>query len=130
MKKTINDCKIIALPSFRDNRGILTPLEFDEEFKRCFWITRAQDAERGNHAHRQCCHFMIALSGNVIVSVDDGTNKKDFMLNTPTEGLYVPPMIWDIEKFYNNAALLVFASELYDNDDYIRDYQEYVSLNV
>jgi len=75
---------------------------------------------RGEHAHRQCHQFLICAYGQCSVTVDDGTTRLEVVLDKPSMGIYVPPMIWGRQWQYSaDAALLVFASELYDPDDYI-----------
>jgi len=83
---------------------------------------------RGEHAHRKCHQFMTCPHGGCFVTVDDGCNRQEIWLNHPAMAIYVPPMIWTVE--YNHtrdSVLLVFASEPYDADDYIRDYSEFRS---
>jgi hypothetical protein len=129
MYRKIAHCNLITLPLFIDGRGDLTAFNLDN-YKRSFWLTGApNDCTRGNHAHRQCDHLMICLTGSVTVTVNDGLNKKDFFLDSPNVALFVPSMIWDSETFYNKAVLLVFASETYSDRDYIRDFDEYKRLN-
>jgi hypothetical protein len=72
----------------------------------------------------------VAVSGHVIVKVDDGVNQNEFLLNNPSVALYVPPMIWDSETFINDAILLVFASDGYSENDYIRDYEVFKRLRA
>ena len=82
---------------------------------------------RGEHAHRQCKQLLSCLRGSVTVLVDDGANRQEFLLETPEVAVYVPPMVWCVQYQYtNDAILLVLASELYDPDDYIRDYDEFL----
>jgi hypothetical protein len=82
---------------------------------------------RGEHAHRRCHQFLIAARGSLAVVVDDGTAREEIPLEAPTVGLYVPPMVWAVQyKYSPDALLLVFASDAYDPDDYIRDYDEFL----
>ena len=128
MQANINHCNIITLPIFTDNRGNLTAIGLDDSV-RAFWVTSVpNDTKRGDHAHRQCDHWLVCLSGKVIVNVNDGTNQREFTLDNPNMVLFVPAMIWDFEIFYDNAVLLVFANQPYNNTDYIRDYEEYKRL--
>jgi UDP-2-acetamido-3-amino-2,3-dideoxy-glucuronate N-acetyltransferase len=127
---TVRDCHFITWPVFADNRGALTAIGLDDAI-RAFWVTGAADnAIRGNHAHRQCKHWLICLSGKVIVNANDGTNQREFILDKPNVALFIPAMIWDFETFYDNAVLLVFASRPYNENDYIRDYEEYHRLQA
>jgi hypothetical protein len=82
---------------------------------------------RGEHAHRICKQFLVCLQGSVSVVVDDGSNRQEFLLDSPEIGLYLPPMVWGIQyKYSADAALLVLASELYSANDYIRDYDVFL----
>lgn len=123
---TIDDCKLVQLPYFVDIRGKLTICE--RSFRRAFWVTNPT-GKRGNHAHKTCQHLLICLSGDCIVSVDDGTNKRDFVLNQSHIGLFVPAGIWDSEHSFGvGTVLLVLASHKYNEMDYIRDYQEFLRI--
>ena len=84
---------------------------------------------RGEHAHRRCHQFLICVHGSVRVLADNGSVREEFTLNSPSTGLHLPPMIWGTQYRYSaDAVLLVFASERYDSDEYIRDYGEFLSL--
>jgi UDP-2-acetamido-3-amino-2,3-dideoxy-glucuronate N-acetyltransferase len=84
---------------------------------------------RGEHAHRVCEQFLLCLSGEVSCLVENGNTRQEFRLNQPGIGLYMPAMTWGTQYNYSSdARLLVFASHEYDPDDYIRDYDEYLTL--
>jgi dTDP-4-dehydrorhamnose 3,5-epimerase-like enzyme len=84
---------------------------------------------RGEHAHRSCHQFLVCLRGSVTVVVDDGTSAEQIELREPDMGLYVPPMVWAVQfRYAPDALLAVFASDHYDAADYIRDYDEFLSL--
>jgi acetyltransferase-like isoleucine patch superfamily enzyme len=83
---------------------------------------------RGEHAHRVCHQFLICVSGRVSVSVDDGQSRAEMLLDGPTAGIYIPPLVWASQFRYDpDAVLLVFASHPYDPDDYIREYDEFLA---
>jgi len=83
----------------------------------------------GEHAHRSLVQFLVRASGHCSVAVYDGSNRHEVTLDTPALGLYIPPMGWATQyRFSADATLLVLASESYDSDEYIRDYDEYLSL--
>ena len=115
-----------------DLRGNLSAGEFEEEIpfpvKRYFLVFDVASPEtRGEHAHRSCHQFLLCVKGSCSIAVDDGRNRAEFRLRRADCGLYVPPMVWSIQyNFSHDAVLLVFASEYYDPDDYIRDYDEFV----
>lgn len=127
----LSKCKIIYLPKVSDTRGNLTFIEENKhipfEIKRVYYIYDVPGGEsRGGHAHRRLQQFMIAASGSFDVILDDGFKRKKFHLNRAYYGLYIPPMIWrELNNFSSGAVCLVLASDLYDADDYIRDYETF-----
>ncbi|WP_425486820.1 sugar 3,4-ketoisomerase [Microbacterium rhizomatis] len=123
-----------TLRTVSDIRGDLLPLDIPGDLpftpKRVFFVHGVSSKEvRGEHAHRRCEQFLISLTGSVSCIVDDGTSRREFVLNDPSMGLHMPPMTWGTQYRYSaDAVLCVFASELYDNADYIRDYEEFLQL--
>ena len=117
-----------------DLRGRLAAGEFDRQIpftpRRYFTVFDVPGKEvRGEHAHRRCQQFLICIRGSVHVVVDDGTTAAEIELNDPGRGVFVPPLVWAIQFEYSaDAVLLVFASDPYDADDYIRDYDEFLAL--
>lgn len=126
--------KLIELPNFVDPRGNLTVAEFEKSvpFKtqRFFMVYQVPlVAHRGEHAHYQCHQFLIAARGRISVIADDGVEREEFVLDRPNLGLYLPPLVWGVQyKYSPDACLLVFASDYYDNDDYIRDYSKFIKI--
>jgi len=127
--------KGVTLNTFRavpDIRGSLSVGEFEREIPfaplRYFLVYDVPTAEtRGEHAHVTCHQFLVAVKGCVSVVADDGQQREEFMLNQPNLGLYLPPMTWGIQYQYSSdAVLLVFASHYYAQEDYIRDYGEFL----
>lgn len=98
--------------------------------QRSFLVYNVPNAEiRGEHAHRRCAQFLIAVKGSIHVVADDGARREEFCLDHPRLGLYLPPMTWGIQYRYSEGAvLMVLASEPYDPADYIRDYAEFQAL--
>ena len=131
---TIEDVKIIELPKFADPRGNLSFVEqmnhIPFEIKRTYWIYDVPGGEnRGGHAFKHNEEFIVALSGAFDVIVDDGESKKKFTLNRSYYGLYVPAGLWrEMENFSTNSLALEFGSIHYDENDYIRDYQDYLKM--
>jgi len=118
---------------FTDLRGSLTAGELPGEDvpfvpKRWFMIYDVPSREvRGEHAHRVCHQFLVCVSGSVSVAVDDGSHRNELLLDRPTLGIYIPPMIWGSQFRYEaSAVLLVLASHAYDPEDYIRDYDSFL----
>jgi acetyltransferase-like isoleucine patch superfamily enzyme/dTDP-4-dehydrorhamnose 3,5-epimerase-like enzyme len=123
-----------ALTLVEDLRGKLTAGEFLEQVpfapQRYFVVFDVAGKQvRGEHAHRRCHQFLLCVRGSLAVVVDDGTTSAEVDLSAPNRGLYVPPMIWAVQfRYSEDAVLLVFASDHYDASDYIRDYDEFLSL--
>jgi acetyltransferase-like isoleucine patch superfamily enzyme len=132
VKSRVRDVTLHRLPLNRDMRGSLAVAEFPREIpfapKRTFVVFDVPSSEiRGEHAHRTCHLFLVCVRGACSVVVDDGISREEFRLDHPTLGLHLPPMVWGTQyKHTADAVLLVFASEWYDPDDYIRDYQAFL----
>lgn len=125
--------KIINLPKFLDVRGNLSFVEqlnhIPFKINRTYWIYDVPGGEcRGGHAYKENQEFIIALSGSFDVVLDDGRKKSKFHLNRSYYGLYVPKGLWrEIENFSTNSLALVLASTKYDENDYIYDYDVFLS---
>ena len=132
--KTVDDVEIIQLPRILDERGNLSVAEqfihVPFEIKRVYWLYDVPGGEsRGSHAHKTLSQLIIAASGSFRVTLDDGKNKRSFFLNRPYQGLLVPPGFWrDLEDFSSGAVCMVLASEVYQKEDYIRDYQQFLEF--
>jgi dTDP-4-dehydrorhamnose 3,5-epimerase-like enzyme len=100
------------------------------DVKRYFLVFGVSGKEiRGEHAHRMLHQFLICVHGRCHVVADDGEHRQEFILDDPTVGVHLPPMVWSTQYHYtDDAVLLVLASEHYDADDYIRDYAEFLKL--
>jgi len=129
-------CKIITIPTITnsDNGSVSffennSDLDFD--IKRIYYIHGVQSPEvaRGMHAHKELRSIIIAVSGSFKVNLDDGKDQKEFSLSDPTQGLYLTKMIWrDLYDFSPGATALIIANQLYDENDYIRDYKDFLEL--
>jgi dTDP-4-dehydrorhamnose 3,5-epimerase-like enzyme len=123
-----------SLRHVRDMRGDLSVGEYERDIpftpKRYFIVYNVPTREvRGEHAHRNCHQFLICLKGSCGVLLDDGRNRREITLDRPDRGVYMPPMVWGTQYRYSeDAMLLVFASDYYDPDDYIRDYGEFSTI--
>lgn len=129
-----NDNPIIWLPKIIDDRGNLSFIEQENHIPfriaRAYWIYDVPGGEfRGSHAFRRQEEFIVALSGSFDVVLDDGKEVRKYSLNRSYQGVYAPRMTWRrMENFSTNSLCLVLASCPYDEEDYIRDYGEFVSL--
>lgn len=130
---TVYDCSLIELPKISNRAGNITPVEgfknvpFD--IKRVFYTYDIPGGEsRGAHAHKECHQFLIAASGSYEVFLDDGINKRTVLLNRPFYGLHVPPGIWAAEQGFSSGSIcLVLASLPFEESDYIRNYDDYLT---
>lgn len=134
-KYNVFDCSIIELDKHHeDRRGKLTVVEngitLPFDVKRVYYLYDIPGGEgRGAHAHKDLEQLIVAASGSFTVILDDGTCKRSFMLNRPYQGLYVKPGLWrDLVDFSSGAVGMVLASEIYQKEDYIRDYQEFLDF--
>ena len=133
---TVFDCSIIYLPRIQNRAGNITPIHNNTEvpfdIKRIFYLFDIPGGEsRGAHSHRQCHQFLVAVSGAFEVLLDDGKVKRQIMLNRPYIGLHIPPGIWASEiNFSSGVVALVLASDLYDEKDYIREYDTFLNYKA
>lgn len=128
----IDLCKIIDLPKITDTRGNLTFVEGGNqipfEIQRVYYLYDVPGgAQRGGHAHKDLHQLIIAMSGSFDVLLDDGVNKKRVHMNRSYNGLYVCPMIWrELDNFSSGSVLMVLASNKYDENDYYRNYEQFL----
>lgn len=114
--------------------GFISIAEFEKclpfQVKRTFWTYQTPDhIVRGRHAHYETELVLIAAAGRIVVNTEMLNEKLEtFVLEKPSIGLYIPPKVWHTMQYYFNAVQLVFASTLYDEKDYIRDYSEFKTL--
>lgn len=133
-KYTVFDCFIIQLPKIHNRAGNITPIqnniEVPFEIKRIYYLYDVPGGEsRGAHAHKTLEQLVVAASGSFDVTIDDGQNKKTFNLNRPYIGLYLKPGMWrELNNFSSGAIVLVLASELYSEEDYIRLYEDFITF--
>ena len=117
-----------------DARGQLVVLEESKEIpfavKRIYYIYETKKGvRRGFHAHKQLQQILICVSGSCKIHLDDGNETEEVLLDSPTRGLYISNNLWrEMYDFSQDAVLLVLASELYDESDYIRNYDEFLKF--
>lgn len=131
----VYDCSIIEFNKHHsDRKGNLTVVQNGEtipfDVKRVYYIYDVPGgAERGSHAHRELSQLIVAASGSFTVTLDDGICKRSFFLNRPYQGLYVKPGMWrELSDFSSGAVCMVLASDIYNKEDYIRDYQDFIKF--
>lgn len=131
---SIRKCKLIDFPKISDARGNISFIEENRQIpfkiKRIYYLYDVPSgATRGGHAHKVMEQIIIALSGSFNVTLDDGYTKKSFFLNRPHYGLYIPPGVWrELEDFSSNSVALSLVSTLFDEGDYIRDYETFKKM--
>jgi dTDP-4-dehydrorhamnose 3,5-epimerase-like enzyme len=129
----VDDCKLLELPVIQNPQGNLTFVEGERhvpfKIERVYYMYDVPGgAVRGGHAHRALEQVIVAMSGSFEVVVDDGAEKKNVTLNRSYVGLYLPPMIWrELVDFSSGSVCMVLASAPYDEADYYRDYDEFLS---
>ena len=132
-KSSVYDCVILPLNKIHNRAGNITIVEGNKnvpfDVKRIYYLYDIPGGEdRGGHAHKELRQLIVAASGSFNVLLDDGLNKKIVTLNRPDYGLLVVPGIWrELMEFSSGAICLVLASEVYDDTDYIREYDDFKS---
>lgn len=130
----IKTAKLYQMPLVEDLRGLLTFGQVGQHLpfipKRYFLVFNVPSKEvRGEHAHKTLHQFLICLRGSCAVALDDGNERDEILLDLPTLGLHIPPMVWGVQyKYSADAILLVLASDVYEGKDYIRNYDEFIKL--
>lgn len=122
----------LDIPSFTDPRGGLSFVEAEKDvpfpFRRAYYLYGVT-APRGAHAHHNLHQLFIAMHGSFTLHLDDGHRQHSVTLNSPTRGVIVGPMVWrDLDAFTEGAVCLVLASQHYDEADYIRNYNDFLTL--
>lgn len=125
----MQDYKIINISTIIDERGAISFVEIDKiidfAIKRVYWLYDFKKA-RGGHAHKHLKQFMFCLGGAIDVTLDNGITKKIIKLDSPSKGLYLKSGLWrEIINVQHNPQLVVLASDVYNELDYIRSYQEF-----
>jgi dTDP-4-dehydrorhamnose 3,5-epimerase-like enzyme len=131
MENNTNMIQLITLPKIEDRRGNLSVIENDTipfEIKRVYYVYDIPSGvERGGHSHKNLKEFLVALSGSFDVVLNDGNQMVNVTLNKPNVGLLINPGIWrELKNFSSGAVCLVVASDVYIEEDYIRDLDEFL----
>lgn len=132
-KNSVYDCSIVELDKHHHEKGNITVVENGVSvpfgIKRVYYLYDVPGGEsRGGHAHKNLYQLIVAASGSFTVTLDDGKVKRTFLLNRPYQALMVVPGIWrTLDDFSSGSVCLVLASECYTEEDYIRDYAEFIT---
>jgi len=134
MKINNKGVQIISIPKIEERRGNLSVIENDTipfDIKRVYYLYDVPTgSERGGHAHKNLQQFLVALSGSFDVVLNDGKEEQIITLNKPFEGLLINSGIWrELRNFSSGSICLVVASEVYIEDDYIRDFDEFIKYS-
>ena len=135
-KTTVYDCALVELPRRTDRTGSLTSLQPGQtcpfKIQRTYYLYDVPGgSSRGGHAHRKLEQLIIAASGSFDVIIDDGRNRRTVMLNRPYYALHIVPGMWrEICNFSSGSICLVMASDVFDEADYIRNYEEFRTLKA
>lgn len=127
---TINDVKIIDITKVHDTRGNLSVIQGEAipfEMKRVYYLYDIPSGgRRGGHSHKNCQELIVALSGSFDVILNDGDQQKSVTLNKPNIGLLIPNGIWrELENFSSGSVCLVLASDVFKEEDYIRNFEDF-----
>ena len=131
-KFSLDDCKVFDFPVIHDPRGNLSFVEANNhipfEIKRVYYLYDVPGGSmRAGHAHKELHQVLIAMAGSFDVVVDDGIDQTAIQLNRSYYGLYIPPGIWRvIENFSSGSVCMAIASEFYSEEDYYRDYDDFL----
>lgn len=131
---TIYDVSLIELPKNHSEAGNITAINNGEEIpfdiKRVYYLYDIPGGiSRGGHGHKALRQLIIAASGSFDITIDDGKVKRTFTLNQPYKGLFLPSGLWrELSNFSSGSICMVMASDEYDEKDYIRDYDEFLSF--
>lgn len=134
VNNSVYECNLLHLKQIGDRNGHITTVNNNVELsfavKRIFYLYDIPGGEsRGAHAHKECHQFLVAASGSFEVLLDDGLTKRQVLINRPDLGLHIPPGIWASEiNFSSGSICLVLASHEYNENDYLREYEDYLNF--
>lgn len=129
---SISDLQFISFPLFNTPESFLVVYEGIKNvpfnIQRLFMIKAMAKIDRGFHAHKECAQLLVVLNGECCVTCDDGQKKKKILLSKSSEGLLIPPTIWAEQEYQSDTILLVLADKPYDENDYIRNYDDFLNF--
>ena len=128
----LSDLKLISFPEFDSSEALLVVYEGSKKvpfnISRLFTVKASEKCVRGFHAHKECTQVLIIQNGECRVTCDDGTNRKEIILNKSSEGLLIPATIWAEQEYQPGTVLMVLTDKHYDENDYLRDYNEFLNF--
>lgn len=133
-RTTVFDAKVLNLARIDLDSGALTAINSDDEvpfsIKRVYYLYDVPNkSDRGAHAHKELMQLVVAASGSFEIELNDGVNSITFMLRQPDEGLLVPPGLWrDLRNFSGGGVCMVLASDVYNESDYLRNYNQFLKF--
>lgn len=133
-KTTIGDVQTISFACHASDEASLYVYEYEKHvpflIKRVFNVDALQACERGAHAHKECVQLLVCLRGRINVTVDDGHEKSSIALDAPDKGILIPAGLWAEQKYEKDSLLMVLTDQLYDESDYIRNYDDFKKYKV
>lgn len=130
----LNEIQIITFPMFDSRESFLVVFESEKQIpfkiERIFTVKSIETSTRGFHAHKECSQLLIVLNGECKITCDDGSEKKEYILNQPSKGLLIPPTIWAEQEYQPNTILMVITDRAYEESDYLRNYQEFIDFRL
>ncbi len=133
-KMNVKGCYIIDFENVNDNnKAFLTIIQIHKhipfEVKRIFLLSDIKEIKRGNHAHKKLHQIIISVQGSFLLKLDDGENKQEIFLDSPSKGVFVSNLVWkELTNFSEDCKILVLASDYYDEGDYIRNYDDFLKI--
>ncbi len=126
----LSNLQLINFPLFNEQDSLLAIYEGVKSvpfsIQRVFMIHAKEECHRGKHAHKECNQLLVSLTGKCSVLCDDGKAKKEIALESPSKGLLIPKTIWAEQYYEKDSVLMVLTDQLYDPNDYIRDYSDFL----
>jgi len=129
---SLKNIQEIEFPNYLDETGDISVYEEGNlipfDISRVFVVSGKKGSYRGYHAHKECSQLIICISGKCKIKCDDGSKQKEYILEHKTNGILIPPMIWSVQHYMEkNTKIMVICNQLYDEKDYIKDYELFLS---
>jgi len=130
-KASLSSVIVIEMPIHSQDRGFLVVAQGGNEpnfsIARVFMVCAQKNEVRGRHSHKRCSQLLVCFTGEILVTCTDGAIEREFLLNEPNSGLLIPPGIWSEQKYLTeNSVLIVLCDRIYEEDDYIREFSDFL----